>query len=384
MSEKLLEEVRTHRREIKHEVSSIGLSEIVNMHSSRPPEMEVQPEWQRLFRWSREQQSSFIESLILEIPVPPLFFFEDERGTWQLLDGLQRVSTILKFMNPGGGDVPPEFQGLDANDKPWHYEHQNSLAVASQLVSTEYLPSLEGLSFFRLPTSLKLNFKRYRLQVYVLKRETHRQYKYEVFKRLNRGGSYLEEQELRNCAVRILGDRFPEYIRKLGLEKNFRKSLRLSNKDLKKAQADELALRYLTMKNYGDNFRHDVARLLTRYMEQVASESIAFDYDAERDMFEAVWSTVARLNEAEKLFRGTRTDGSYAGGKLSPTQFELVSLSVAWNLEAAKGLDPPELRELLKQRVDHARDAKLTGAGSNSRTKTVGRLNLARRPLLGQ
>lgn len=202
----LLDEVQLHRKGIKHETLTFSISELVNMYSATPKEMEISPDFQRLFRWSREQQSSFIESLILEIPVPPLFFYETETGVWDLLDGLQRLSTIFRFVN--AGEVPLEYRGKPLNEADWHYENENVLAAPLQLLGGEYLAELEGQSFHTLPTSLNLNFKRTRLHVYVLKRETDRMYKYEVFKRLNRGGAPLEERRYETAACGCSGQSF--------------------------------------------------------------------------------------------------------------------------------------------------------------------------------
>src|SRR5689334_20890063 len=110
----LLEQVEKNRRVIKHEVLSFSLSELVNMYYAKPQEVNINPNFQRLFRWTREQQSSFVESLILEIPIPPLFFYEREDGVWELLDGLQRFSTILRFFS--SGTIPGAAQGTQGND----------------------------------------------------------------------------------------------------------------------------------------------------------------------------------------------------------------------------------------------------------------------------
>jgi hypothetical protein len=99
----LLEQVADHRKGIKHETITFSLSELVSMYRTEPKEIEINPNFQRLFRWSREQQGSFIESLILEIPIPPIFFYEMQDGRWDLLDGLQRISTIIRFLTPGEG-----------------------------------------------------------------------------------------------------------------------------------------------------------------------------------------------------------------------------------------------------------------------------------------
>jgi hypothetical protein len=376
MSQALLEQVEEHRKDIKHEVLTYALSELVNMYMANPPEMNIQPEWQRLFRWSREQQSSFIESLILEVPIPPLFFFEAESGQWELLDGLQRMSTILKFMGVTS-DVPIEHQGDANNDHDWHYETQNDVDQPLQLTAPEYLTSLDGLSFARLPVPLKLNLKRSRIQIYVLKRETHRMYKYEVFKRLNTGGSDLEEQELRNCAVRILDNEFPDFLKEIAKDADFASCIAVSEEDRRQGYADELALRFFTMKNYGSNFRHDVGPLLTKFMEAAALKKVAFDYTMESDLFRRTFAVIARAFGDGTAFRGRRKDGAVAGS-LSPTLFELVALAVAWSIEDSEGCSPDQLRASLIALVESARAESLTGSGSNSRKKTVGRLDKAR------
>ena len=61
-------------------------------------ELNILPDFQRLFRWTNERKSNFVESILVGIPVPPVFAYENEDGTWELIDGLQRTSTLLEFM----------------------------------------------------------------------------------------------------------------------------------------------------------------------------------------------------------------------------------------------------------------------------------------------
>jgi hypothetical protein len=113
------------------------------------------------------------------MPIPPLFFFETAEGSWDLLDGLRRLSTIIKFIGTGK-DTPDDVQGVRGNEDIWHYDNEQSLEEPLQLLAGEYLTELKGLTFVRLPTQLQLNFKRARLHVYVLKRETKPMYKYDL------------------------------------------------------------------------------------------------------------------------------------------------------------------------------------------------------------
>ncbi len=369
MSKTLLDQVSRHRKEIKHEVITYGLSELITMH--RSGDIKIQPEYQRLFRWNRDQQSLFIESLILEIPIPPLFFYEDKDGKWELLDGLQRLSTVLKFMGTEQ-DVEQPYLGTANNENEWHEETRNTIDVPLQLVGTDYLSELDGFTFVRLPTSLQLNLKRSRVQIYVLKRETHPSYKYEVFKRLNTAGAQLADQEIRNAATRLINDRFPDFLQELGKHVAFLGALQLDDDEVREARADELALRFLTMKNHHSKFTHDVRELLTEYMKQVSSGSIPFDFDSEKALFARTWTQIQKATADGKIFRPKR------GGMFAPTVFELVGLGVAFNIDKAEALEANVLLEKLELFVQTAKNDALTGPGSNSKKKTLGRVQRAR------
>ena len=372
MSKALLDQVAKERKEIKTEVITYGLSELVNMQ--RSGDIRIRPEYQRLFRWTREQQSLFIESLILEIPVPPLFFYENADGKWELLDGLQRLSTIIKFMGTDI-DVLDAVRGPSENDDDWHEQHKNDITCPSQLTEGDYLTEIDGISFARLPTPLQLNLKRARLQLYVLKRETHASYKYEVFKRLNTLGAKLEDQEIRNCGARLLGDKFPDFLQKIGKIPEFVETIALDNDEVRAGDADELALRFLTMKNWYHSFKHDVTDLLTAYMEQVSGNKLAFDYAAEEAIFVDTWKLLKPAFPDGRIFRPKR------GGMFSPTVFEIVALSVAFSLDNAKKLTADELKVKLDAVVTEAKTEGLTGAGSNSKKKTLGRIAKAKEAL---
>src|SRR4051812_37475813 len=101
----LTEEITSAQRLVKTDAYQMSIGEIVSMYENR--ELIIDPEFQRLFRWDIGQKSRLIESLLLGIPLPSIFVFEKDDGSWELIDGLQRVSTILEFMGklrrPGGG-----------------------------------------------------------------------------------------------------------------------------------------------------------------------------------------------------------------------------------------------------------------------------------------
>jgi hypothetical protein len=375
MSEILLEQVKQHRRGIKHETLTFSLAELVNMYETTPREIVIQPDFQRLFRWSRKQQSDFIESLILEIPIPPLFFYENPDGTWDLLDGLQRFSTVLRFFNVT--EIPSEHQGVSGNENEWHYEKQNDLAVPLQLLDGDYLNELRGFSFGTLPTQLQINLKRARLHIYVLKRETDAMYKYEVFKRLNRGGTQAEDQEIRNCSVRLLGKEFPEFLKEIAADKNYREALARSEEDERNGYVEELALRFFALKNGAGNFKHDVSDFMTAYMEDVAKTTLKFDYLQEKAVFLETWKAIKDALSDGEAFRG-RTENDRPAGPFSPLLFEIISIGIATNIQYVKTLTPDELKQKITELLHEVPSRNVTGSGSNSRKKTIGRLNLGK------
>ena len=103
------DEIAGGRNEIRTDKLDMSFGEISNLYENK--ELIITPEYQRLFRWHPTQKSRFIESILLGIPTPAIFVAEDESGVWELVDGLQRVSTVLEFMgllkNADGEQMPP-------------------------------------------------------------------------------------------------------------------------------------------------------------------------------------------------------------------------------------------------------------------------------------
>src|SRR2546426_817865 len=73
----------------------LSFNELLDMHKNK--ELIIDPEYQRLFRWSEGKQSRFIETLLLEMPIPPIYVIEIEDSIYELIDGLQRISSYLHF-----------------------------------------------------------------------------------------------------------------------------------------------------------------------------------------------------------------------------------------------------------------------------------------------
>jgi uncharacterized protein with ParB-like and HNH nuclease domain len=99
-------------REIRTTAVDFSFGELLNLH--RDKEIVIRPEYQRLFRWSNEQRSRLIESIIMGLPIPPIFLIENDNGVLELIDGLQRTSSVLQFLDHEAIEQPELIlQGCD-------------------------------------------------------------------------------------------------------------------------------------------------------------------------------------------------------------------------------------------------------------------------------
>jgi hypothetical protein len=310
----LIGAVDERRKRAETKALDISLNELGDMYEAG--ELKIKPEYQRLFRWPASKQSQFIESLILEMPIPPIFAIEVAEGTWELIDGLQRVSTYLHFRGK-----------LDALD----CEPPITRGETLTLEECDIVPELNGATFQNLPSALQIRLKRSFLRVEIVRRETDTRFRYYMFKRLNTGGEILSDQEVRNCTIRLLGDRFNTFIQSLSADDAFKQCITPLSRDKRKRMgAVELVLRFFAFHVSFGSFRHDVGPFMTEFMERVTDETatnaIAFDYARQ----EAVFRKTFRLLQStlgENTCR--RWTGNRFGGGFSNHHFEAFSLGVA-------------------------------------------------------
>jgi uncharacterized protein with ParB-like and HNH nuclease domain len=184
----------------------MSIGELINLYNDGELQLD-QPI--RLFRWSDEQKSNFIESILLGIPIPPIFVAQKEGGKWSVVDGVQRISSILQLT----GDL------------------KNKQALT--LTTTRKLPSLEDFTWETLPDDVKRTLKRSKFGINIIWNENSIQAQYELFQRLNAGGLHLEPQEIRNCLIIMINEPFYEKINALKEFGPFKHTISLSEEKLK-------------------------------------------------------------------------------------------------------------------------------------------------------
>src|SRR5947209_1276102 len=102
----LLEEVQATRKKVVTDGYDMSLGELINLY--RDNELKIDPVFQRLFRWDDERKTRFIESILLGIPFPSIFVYQGENGVWELIDGLQRLSTVFQLTGDLKGERAAE------------------------------------------------------------------------------------------------------------------------------------------------------------------------------------------------------------------------------------------------------------------------------------
>lgn len=283
-----VEEIVSRKRNtLKTDRLDMSFGELMNIYSDK--ELFISPEYQRAFRWSDYQRTRFIESVLLGIPIPPIFVAEDDNGKWEVVDGLQRISTIFSFFG-----VLKDL--LDKN---------NFVLTKGDIVA-----ELEGLNVDTIPLKLKTTIKRSVCRVEIVKWDSNEDIRYELFNRLNTGSSPLSEQEVRNCIFRAYKVNFNQVLRDLAELKAFKDII--APTDTKKEQMflEELVLRYFAFKHLGDDdeIRTTVPRFLTEYMKTISEGNLSFDIDKEKEQFAELFEMLL-----EKYGKGLfRPKGSFA------------------------------------------------------------------------
>nr|VFK39281.1 MAG: Protein of unknown function DUF262 [Candidatus Kentron sp. TC] len=346
----------------------ISFNELMDMY--KDGELNITPDYQRLFRWSEGARSRFIESLLIEMPIPPIYVVEDEDRKYQLIDGLQRFSSYLHLRGE-----------LDAK----HLDPSVEKGQFLELRECDIVEKLNGLTFNDLPTSLKIILKRSYVRVEVVKKESDGMLRYHMFKRLNSGGEPLTAQEIRNCTIRMLSPKFMDFIANMAEEKNYRECItNISEKQEKSGFGQELVLRFFALKNDRESFKHDVTDFLTEYAEKASNGKAPFDYEKEEETFKKTFLILKKSLGKKSFGRfGVRDIGS----NFSVYHFEAICTGLQTILDRIKPEKEQHIEKIKETLEKIKRDSKFqsatTGGGKNSPGPLGQRIEIVSKGLSG-
>lgn len=347
--------------QVRTDPLDLSFGEIINLHSSK--EFIIAPDFQRYFRWTQEQKSRLIESVLIQLPIPPIFVIETETGVMELIDGLQRISSVIQFINH------ELLTGLDPKEP-------------LRLAGCDLIPSLNGKLFEDLPLSLRLRLKRCSVRTIIIKRQSSPSLRYSMFKRLNTGGSLLSAQEIRNCTSRMAGApglKFYEFLKQLAGHEAFKKCTSSLSSVERQARADEeLVLRFFAMKNAKDMFKKSVRDWLDGYMDEVVLEKVGFEYPKEEASFKRLFELLAKVL-GEGSFVRYRDDKPI--GALAPAYFEAVSMGVWNNIDAIESTDQDIIKKKIIGALQKPEFRDYIGPGANRPVLLSSRIEFVERAL---
>lgn len=262
----------------------------------------LNPDYQRRRVWDVKRKSKLIESFIINVPVPPIFLYEYDFSKYEVMDGLQRLTSILEFF-----DDKYALEGLDL----WS--------------------ELNGKYFSNLPEEMKSAIKRRYLSGVILLKETARDEKQEklmkrfVFERLNTGGMELSPQEIRNA---MYSSDFNERINKMAESKLFRHLWgNLNDENYKRMEDCELVLRFFA---YKSACKHNLAKTTSDILDLYAERARKFEKEDIKILENLFDETI---NLAYYMFKDTAFKSNVNSSRSEKMVYDTVMLCCAQLIE---------------------------------------------------
>lgn len=353
----LQEEIVNAQRQVRTDAYQMSIGEIVSMYDNN--EIVIDPEFQRLFRWNIGQKSRLIESLLLGIPLPSIFVFEKENGSWELIDGLQRISTVLEFMgklrDPDGGLAPPSI----LEGTKYLPSLRNSVWEASRKIADVPVAEQEQID-----KSAQLTVRRARIGVEILKRPSDDQTKYDLFQRLNAGGTQANAQELRNCIILMVNGRYFRSIKSAAEGAPFQRVIALTDDQVERQRHMEFAVRFL-VHTFVPYKGLDVEEYIDEGIVELAAQNKGA---AAKSLIGETFNLLDHIAGKNALRR--LENGRYVG-KVGLVGLEGIAVGVAKNIKAILKLPNKEqfVASKIKAFWGHPETASFTSLGLRGTTR---------------
>jgi uncharacterized protein with ParB-like and HNH nuclease domain len=336
------QEIDQAARQVSTDAFSLTIGEIANMY--RDGDIRINPDFQRLFRWDIERKSRLIESILVRIPLPSIFVFELPYSKWEVIDGLQRLSTILEFMG--------ELKDPDTGN----------LVRPLALVGTQYLPSLRGAFwsenlkaertaldaekaekspndfidnstvYFALDGDVQRAIKRTKIGVQLLEKKSDPKSKYDLFQRLNSGGIAANDQEIRNCAIVMVNSEFYQNLREFAEGDNFSKLIPLGERSIRKSNHLDNLSKIMAFAFRDYNVGTDIEEFVTNAMVDIASSEKAEIVEIFESLNEGLELLISACgHNALRPYR----DGQFVG-RIGRTSMEIILVGLLKCLDNVK------------------------------------------------
>jgi len=294
----------------------------------------ILPEMQREYVWDNGRASRLVESLLLNIPIPILYFAENEDAQYEIIDGHQRIRTVVRYLS-------------------------NEFALSGLRILNEY----KGMRCHQLPAREQRFLRMRTLRAVVIGVDSHPTMKFEIFERLNSGSITLNAQELRNSLYR---GSFNKLLRELVKNKPFREIIGSSN-PRRRMVDEELLLRFFALHEKFSDYKTPLKRFLNEFMSSVK------DAEPERlaEFEDLFTSTVDRVRRfiGDHAFRLTDADGKPLEKPVNRALFDCQMLAFSWVSTEATTKERTRSELALLYESSNFLDAVRRATGDRSRTR---------------
>lgn len=310
--------------------------------------LNISPSFQREIAWKGPAQTRFIDSLIKQLPIPSLCFSYDYKNEeWQVIDGLQRISSIIRFLDKESDWTLASLDDIDqriANKKIKDFHNKGSdLNKLKRRVENATLP----ITVLRCDPSL----------------ESHSNYLFTIFHRLNTGGIKLNNQEIRNC---IFSGKLNDLLRELDHSPDWLQINGLTEHATDRFKRQETILRFFAFHDGFELYKEGLAKFLNNYMRTNRNPS------------------PPKIAERELLFkRTTQSVNEKLGNELRQNHpnlslFEALLVGVARNIDTFEQLTANQALDKLDslKANDEFSEGKLI-EGLSKTSRVLGRINAA-------
>ena len=381
-------ELESARSSFKTQKMSMSIGELCSLFKKQ--DLILNPNFQRVFRWNEEQQSRLIESILLGIPLPPIFIAQQKDSKWTVVDGLQRLSTIFKIEGLLQSDDQDSIQHVlsvhhqilkestteeDEEDLFNDIEDEVEEVLDTKVDSNntlrfsglKKLTELNGLTWKELSLDHRRSVRRSFFEINIMYLESNTKAQYELFQRLNTGGSSLTPQEVRNCIIIMNNVEIFNAMNQFRLHENFVKITALSQKQMQEAYDMELINRFILALNHQyinfNNYPYD-----TKIGDFIDDETINI-LDSNRveinETLTLLSNTINFLYEClgTDAFRRYYPEKQKFSGSFNLSAYEAVLIGVAQNINCLQQRSKDQFIQKVKEMYSDPEYIRISGRG---------------------
>ena len=311
--------------------------------------LDIHPEFQRDFVWKEPDQTRFIDSLVKQLPIPSMCFALDyKKQKWQVIDGLQRMSTIIRFLS----------------EDTWFLSNLEDIdtKLAGRQVKELKEDTSELHHFYTQVENLTLPITVLRCD---LGKKSHTNYLFKIFHRLNTGGMKLNNQEIRNC---IYSGPFNKLLKELEQNDVWMKINKMKPGKSYRFTKQELILRFFALHDNYQKYTGRLAGFLNDYMGE--NKDIPSD----------------KLQTKKKLFLDTvgivyeKVFERKISSKITLTLLESLLVGVSFNIDNLRRKQASQVQALYKKLQAHAEfSEKKLSEGLSGKPRVIGRMKASKK-----